>query len=62
VARSFFMAHGVETMHASECDIQLCYHKVHMSAAGQSPSVDISTEGQHISISHELPCFICFVI
>jgi len=31
-------------------------------AQGRSPSATFSTEGHHISMSHERPCFICFVV
>ena len=36
--------------------------KVDMSTRGHSPSGDISTEGQHVWMFHEHPCFICFVV
>jgi len=37
-------------------------HEVENVARGRSPSATFSTEGHHIWMSHERPCFICCVV
>jgi len=48
------MMHGV--------DIEIWWTKVENVARGRSLSATFATEGHHISMSHERPCFICFVV
>jgi len=53
---------SIQMMHGCKWNIQMCCPKVDMSTRRCSPSGDISTEGQHIWMFHEQPCFICFVV
>jgi len=49
-------------MHGCKWNTQIRCPEIDMSSRRRSPSDDISTEGQHIWMFHEQPCFICFVI
>jgi len=49
-------------MHGSEWTLKYDESEVKNVALGHSPSATFSAEGHHISMSHERPCFICFVV
>ena len=49
-------------MHGSEWTLKYDEREVENVALGLCPSATFSTEGHHISVSHERPCFICFVV
>jgi len=49
-------------MHGSEWTMKYDEPEVENVARGRSPSAAFSTDGHHISMSHRLPCFICFVV
>ena len=46
----------------SEWDMEIWRPEVEHVTRGRSPSVTSSTEGRPISMSHEVPCVICFVV
>ena len=46
----------------SEWDMKIWLPEVEHVTRGRSPRVTSSTEGSPISMSHELPCVICFVV
>ena len=48
--------------HGSEWDMEIWRPEVKDVTWGRSPSVTFSTEGRHISMSHERLCVICFVV
>ena len=54
--------YNIHMAHVCECDIQICCPEVEMSTWGRRPSVDILTKGQHIWMSCEQSCTICFVV
>ena len=49
-------------MHGSEWTLQYDEPEVENVARGRSPSATFLTGGHHIPMSHERPCFICFVV
>jgi len=49
-------------MHSSEWTLKYDEAKVENVARGCSPGATFSATGHHISVSHERPCFICFVV
>ena len=49
-------------MHGSEWTLKYDEPEVENVARGRSPSATFSTVGHHISMSHERPCLICFVV
>jgi len=55
-----YACNNIQMMRGCKWNIQICCPEVNMSTQGRSPSRDISTEGQHIWMFHEQPCFICF--
>jgi len=52
----------VQMMHGSEWNMKYDEPEVENVARGRSPSATFSIEGHLISMSHERPCFICFVV
>ena len=47
-------------MHGSEWTVKYDEPEVENVARGHSPSATFSTEGHHISVSHERQCFMFF--
>ena len=62
MANSIFNVPDVIQLHGSEWTLKYDEPEVENIARGRSPSATFSTEGHHISMSHEQPCFICFVV
>jgi len=52
----------IQMMHSSKWTLKYDEPEVENVARGLSPSVTCSTERHHILMSHEGPCFICFVV
>jgi len=52
----------IQMMHGSEWTLKYDELEVENVARECSPSATFSTEGHHISVSHQRPCFICFVV
>jgi len=49
-------------MHGSERTLKYDEPEVENVARGHGPSATFSFEGHHITMSHERPCFVCFVV
>ena len=58
----FKVVDSIQMMHDSEWTLKYDEPEVENVARGHSPSATFSAEGHHISMSHERPCFICFVV
>jgi len=49
-------------MHGSEWTLKYDEPEVENVALGLRPRATFSTDSESVSISHERPCFICFVV
>ena len=52
----------IQMMHGSEWTLKYDEPEVEIVVRGRSSSATFSTKNYHISMSHERPCFICFVV
>jgi len=52
----------MQMMHGSQWTLKYDEREVENVALGLRPRATFLIEGHHISMSHERPCFICFVV